>query len=282
MSPNAELIPRNTDEREPTQAMTTTPAQLLAIAVNQGADLEKLEKLMALQERWEANEARKAYVAAMADFKAEPMRIGKNKHVSFRTSSGMTEYDHAELSDVIEAVVPRLAAHGFSHGWTVTQNNGAITVACIVTHRLGHSERVEMTAPPDSSGGKNNIQAIGSTKTYLERYTLLAATGLATGGDDDDGRGGVETGAMTGHDEDAKAAQRKARHDEALGRHVESVAFIKERIAAGDLAAVASEWSAIPQPDQMALWLATSKGGCFTTEERRTIKEDLPKKEAVQ
>jgi hypothetical protein len=78
--------------------------------------------------------------------------------------------------------------------------------------------------------------------------------------------------------EDRDAA-RKAVHDAALGRHSESVAFIKERIAAGELQDVAIEWFAIPQDDQMALWLATSKGGCFTTEERRTIKEDLPKKE---
>jgi hypothetical protein len=172
-----------------THAMTTTPAELLAVAVNQGADLEKLEKLMALQERWEANEARKAYVAAMTTFKAEPMRIGKNKHVAFKTSTGKTEYDHAELSDVTDVVVPRLAAHGFSHSWTVCQDSKGITVACVLTHKLGHSERVEMTAPADTSGGKNTIQAIASTKTYLERYTLLASVGMATGGQDDDGRG---------------------------------------------------------------------------------------------
>lgn len=72
-------------------------------------------------------------------------------------------------------------------------------------------------------------------------------------------------------------ARRKAVHDAALAKHSESVAFIKERIEAKDLAAVATEWGAIPQEDQMALWLASTKGGCFTTDERRTIKEDLPK-----
>lgn len=73
-----------------------------------------------------------------------------------------------------------------------------------------------------------------------------------------------------------KAAERKAVHDEALGRHSESVAFIKDRIAADDLAAAASEWRAIPEADQLALWLAPTKGGCFTTEERKTMKERLP------
>lgn len=180
-----------TPEPRRRQDVVTTPSHLLAMAVEQGADLDKLEKLMALQERWEANEARKAFVAAMAAFKSEPLRIGKNKRVSFTTQKGKTEYDHAELSDVTDALVPAMAKHGLSHRWTLVQEGTRITVACVVTHSLGHSERVEMSAPPDDSGGKNSIQAIASTKTYLERYTLLAITGMATGGQDDDGRGGA-------------------------------------------------------------------------------------------
>lgn len=81
---------------------------------------------------------------------------------------------------------------------------------------------------------------------------------------------------------EAKAAERKAVHDEAHGRHSESVQFIKDRIAAEDLQAVADEWRAIPEADQMALWLATSKGGCFSTHERKTIKERLPRANTQQ
>lgn len=75
-----------------------------------------------------------------------------------------------------------------------------------------------------------------------------------------------------------QAAKRKAAHDDAHGRHSESVDFIKDRIAADDMQAVADEWRAIPEDDQMALWLATSKGGCFTTAERKAIKERMPSK----
>ena len=55
-----------------------TPNQLLAMAVEQGADVDKLEKLLQLQERWEANEAKKAFVAAMNAFKANPPEILKS------------------------------------------------------------------------------------------------------------------------------------------------------------------------------------------------------------
>ena len=48
-----------------------------------GRRLEQLGKLLDLQMRWEANEQRKAYHAAMAAFKAEVPQIVKNKTASF-------------------------------------------------------------------------------------------------------------------------------------------------------------------------------------------------------
>ena len=60
-------------------------------------------------------------------------------------------------------------------------------VTCIVAHRDGHFEETTLSAGHDQSGNKNSIQAVGSTITYLQRYTLKAALGLAAS-DDDDGR----------------------------------------------------------------------------------------------
>lgn len=190
---NAQLVPREEDRATlPTvlPAASTTPSQLLALAVQQGADLDRLERLMALQERWEANEARKAFVAAMAAFKGEPMTITKDKHVSFQTQKGLTEYDHATLGNVVRTVVAGLARHGLSHGWqTERMDGGRVKVICTITHCLGHSESIALDAPLDDSGGKNNIQSLGSAITYLQRYTLLSITGLATEDQDDDGKG---------------------------------------------------------------------------------------------
>lgn len=172
-----------------------TPSGLLQLAVQQGADLDRLERLMNLQERWEANEARKAYVAAMAAFKQNPPKIFKDRHVRFESQKGVTEYDHATLGNVVETVVGALAQHGISHRWSLQQiDGGMIRVTCILTHALGHSEETSLQGSPDQSGGKNNIQAVGSTVSYLERYTLLAACGVATYDiGDDDGRGDAKT-----------------------------------------------------------------------------------------
>lgn len=185
------------------RATTPTPADLLRMAVEGGADLDRLERLMLLQERWESNEARKAYSHALSAFKASGVVVEKLKRVSF---SG-TSYAHAELSDVTGAIGPALSENGLSFRWDVKQENRTVSVTCILTHVLGHSESITMSAPPDDSGKKNGIQQIASTVTYLQRYTLLAITGTATKGVDDDGRlaGSAERGAASEKDEADRA-----------------------------------------------------------------------------
>lgn len=188
-----ELLDQLPTQQAPQQALAVTdnPYMAMASRAMELGKVDQLDKLLDLQMRWDAEQQRKAFVSAMSDFKAEAggITIAKSKRVSFTTSKGKTEYDHAELHDITRALVPVMAKYGLSHRWTLTQASGAITVECVVSHRDGHSERVSMTAPPDDSGGKNTIQSIASTKSYLERYTFLASTGMATGGEiDNDGR----------------------------------------------------------------------------------------------
>ncbi len=174
-------------ETSPALTQAITPMQMLQIAVERNADLDMLTKLMDLQDRYEAREARKAYVTALTEFKADPPTLTKNRKAGFDTKGGgHTEYEYVNLAQVANVVAPALSACGLSHGWSTSQDNG-ISVTCTLTHRLGHSESVTMTAPADTTGSKNTIQAIGSTVSYLQRYTLLAITGLAASDQDSDG-----------------------------------------------------------------------------------------------
>jgi len=160
---------------------SATPADLVRYAMDTNADLDRLEKLMAMQQKWEEHEARKAFVADMAEFKRNPPEIMKDTHVEFRTDRGITSYWHASIGTVVEKIVAGLSEHGFSHRWIPERvEGGIIRITCVITHKLGHSESTTLEAGLDASGGKNNIQAMISTKTYLERHSLLAATGLAT------------------------------------------------------------------------------------------------------
>lgn len=64
------------------------------------------------------------------------------------------------------------------------------------------------------------------------------------------------------------------RHNKALTENFSSVTYIKDNIAKGDMLAVAEGWMELPDDIKEALWLAPTKGGIFTTEERAFLKSD--------
>lgn len=176
------------------QPVQITPMHMLQIAVQQGADLQKLEKLMELQERWEANQARKAFDAAISAAKAKIKPIVKNREVDFpaRNGGSRTNYKYEDLAAIADAVDPILAENGLSYRHRSKQEGKILTVTCILSHKDGHFEETTLFAGNDESGNKNGIQGIGSTATYLQRYTLKLALGLSTA-KDDDGKAGGET-----------------------------------------------------------------------------------------
>lgn len=164
----------------------SNPMELLSRAIDSGASMEVLEKMMGLQERWEANNARKAFDQAMAQAKAEIPVIVKNRAVDFTSTKGRTNYRYEDLGEIARVVSPILARYGLSYRFrTTSPPNEPVTVTCIITHRDGHAEENMLTAGRDDSGNKNSIQAIGSTLTYLQRMTLKAALGIAASEDDD-------------------------------------------------------------------------------------------------
>jgi len=151
----------------------------LQIAVDKGADLDQLTKLMDLQERWEAAEAKKAFVMAMTKFRAECPTIRKTRE----THQGK----YAGLAETLDTIKGLLSECGLSHTWNTKQNTEGMMVTCCVTHVLGHQECTSMTGPPETSGSKNALQALGSTCSYLSRYTLFSILGIASADQDTDG-----------------------------------------------------------------------------------------------
>jgi hypothetical protein len=154
-----------------------TPMEMLNTALTRGADVTVLEKLMGLQERWEANQARKAFDAAIAAAKGEIGPIVRN-------ATGHNEKRYADFAAIARTVDPVLTKHGLTYRFR-TEQTDRINVTCILSHKDGHSETTTLAGPPDGSGSKNAIQAIGSTLTYLQRYSLVQMLGLASSNDDD-------------------------------------------------------------------------------------------------
>jgi hypothetical protein len=172
----------------------TSPATMLAAAVQRGADIAVIERLMDLRDRVVAEQRKAAFDRAFAAFKAEAVKIVKNTRV---TDGPLKGKSYATLSAVVNAVTETLSAHGLSTAWAITKDippgegqPGWLEVTCYLRHVEGHQESVSMGGPPDAGGAKNALQARASSKSYLERYTLKAILGLAEQEDDDDGNGG--------------------------------------------------------------------------------------------
>src|SRR5574340_1249278 len=127
------IAPRDVISTSP-RAMT--PTDMLAAALERGADMTILEKLMALQERWESNNARKAFDAAISEAKAEIPPIVKNA----KSHSGA----YANFAAIASVVDPILSKHGLSYRFRTAQAE-RISVTCILAHRDGHSEETTLS-----------------------------------------------------------------------------------------------------------------------------------------
>ena len=151
-----------------------------------GGDLAVLEKLLDMQAKYEANEARKAYHLALSEFKKNPPIISKVKQ-----GYG---YKYASWSHIVDKITPELSKHGLSlnHKEFEQFDNGQLKVTCFLTHNLGYSESVSMSGALEkivSREGKNvmnSLQALGGTVSYLKRYTALALLGLEADDVDND------------------------------------------------------------------------------------------------
>lgn len=127
----------------------------------------------------------------------------------------------------------------------------------------------------DQMAKKAIIKRASKTWPYTEKHGRLAeAIEMAN-----EAEGGYDL-----ESQEEKLARRKQVHDAAFAKHWESVAWIKKALESDepDMHGVAEAWGEIPQDDQMALWLAPTKGGCFTTKERDAIKSGVPKVSASE
>lgn len=168
-----------------------TPMEMLGKLIERGGDIEVMSKMLDLQERWQASEERRrkqeaerAYAKAMSELRSALPTI-------YKTGKGNNNSRYATLSDLTGALDEVISQYGLSFRFsTDSERPGQVVVTCIVAHADGHSERTTLSGAPDKSGSKNDIQSIGSVLTYLRRYTLEAAFGLAASVDDDGSRAG--------------------------------------------------------------------------------------------
>ena len=204
-------------KKEPADA-GNTPMDLVRIAVTSGADVDKLEKLMDLQQRWQAEQARRSFFNSMNAVQSEIEPIRKDAINSF------TKTRYAQLETIHKALCPIYTKAGFSLSFSEgdAKRDGDVRVSAMVMHRDGHCQEYHADLALDAAGArgganKTDVQAKGSTFSYGRRYLEMLIFNLCLVNEDDDGVG-RSTAAIT---EDQAMNLREL--CEASGRRVETL-----------------------------------------------------------
>jgi hypothetical protein len=155
-------------------------------AMNPDVDIDKMERLLQMQERILNRNAHAAFSSALAMMQCDLPSIKENGAIEV---NGTVRSKYAKFEDINDTVRPILQRYGFAVSFRVKQDASMITVTGILAHREGHSEETQICLPADSSGSKNSVQAIGSSVSYGKRYAMCALLNITSRGEDDDGVG---------------------------------------------------------------------------------------------
>ncbi len=207
----------------------TSPTEMMMTAMERGASLEQIEKMMGLRERWKKGEAEDAFRKDFAAFRGENIIIPKTGHVD-RGRAG--SFVQAEYDVACRMLSPALSRHGFGFRHDMKfglrriiiageENDvGWVWVTCHLEHRQGHAERLELEGPPGDLTANTPVQNMQATASFLKRQGLLAITGTATGGEDDESKlrngKGRNTDDSQGDDGNADESLRMAGQDAAM------------------------------------------------------------------
>lgn len=163
-----------------------TILDVIATAANDpNIDPAKMSALLEMQIKILAIEREKAFNESLAKLQAEMPTVTKHGKVDFINKAGTrTKYNFERYEDIDAALRPLFTQYGFSYMFIQTEEPDHYKGMLI--HRDGHSMSGYFNAAPDKSGGKNDIQAGGSTWSYIRRYILKGLLNIVTIGEDDD------------------------------------------------------------------------------------------------
>lgn len=187
--PKQEIATRE-EYQAPAAPQPNTAAAIIQVieraATDASVDVDKMERLLAMQERIMDRQAAAAYASAMAEM--QPKLPVIRKRGAIKNSAGKIQSTYAKWEDIDAAIRPILTEYGFALTFRTETREGRPVVWAVLAHREGHSERTEIELPIDTSGSKNNVQGVGSSMSYGKRYAASALLNLVAEDEDDDGQ----------------------------------------------------------------------------------------------
>lgn len=157
-------------------------------AADPAVDVDKMERLMQMHERFVDRQASAAFNAAMVQAQK---RIRPVVRMSFNTQ---TNSGYAKLEDIDKQISPVYTEEGFSLSFGTADSPlaGHLRVVCDVMHEQGHTKQYHMDLPLDSAGiagkvNKTGVHAHGSTNSYARRYLTMNIFNVVMVSEDNDG-----------------------------------------------------------------------------------------------
>jgi hypothetical protein len=185
---------------------------------------------------------------AVAMCKAQAMMGGAVKE----SNNPFFKSSYADLTSVVKAVKEPFAENGLSYVQFPHSSERGVGVTTRLMHTSGQWLESEFVLPLS----KNDPQGAGSAITYARRYALQSVAGIPTA------------------DDDAEAAMVQARKtiEQWKAELAPSIEMIKAGIEQDNLSGAAEAWFELDESEKAAIWIATTKGGPFSTKEREIMK----------
>lgn len=175
----------------PVEIASPMIAMIERVAMDPNASIEKLERMLDMRDRLQAETAKAAFASAFAAASAEFPSIPLN-------GRGDKNKAYALLKDIIGGTRPILSRYGLALSFGVESHPDRVIVTAELMHVAGYSKTTSIELPKDTSGSKNAVQAVGSSQTYGQRYTAQAILGLSLGDDtEDDGKAAAGNASIT-------------------------------------------------------------------------------------
>ncbi len=164
-------------------------------------DIDKMERLIAMKERIDAQQAKAAFARAMSGTQSELRPIAAD------AANPQTKSKYASYAALDGAVRPIYSRHGFALSFNTSPDAPAdmLRVTCDVMHEAGHVAHYSVDMPADGKGAKGGdvmtkTHATGAAMSYGQRYLLKLIFNIAVG-DDKDGNSIAQTISVKQYDE---------------------------------------------------------------------------------
>lgn len=159
-----------------------SPPEMISAAIKQGMNMVDLKQLFDMQERWETQQAAKAFSAALCGFQSEMPTIFKRRTATVKTSSGGEyQYKFESFDDVMREAAPVLAKWGIVVTFNTEQLENPPRLKILVRIRVGSFfEDKSFSCPVPTDVKVSEPQKFGQALSYAKRYALKAALNIVS------------------------------------------------------------------------------------------------------